>query len=71
MTTPVHEVENTLPAFGALEVEIAVAAPSTGPTSHEIGMPFLWKEAAAGKREDFEKYLAQIPDVAVSLDDWL
>lgn len=71
MTTPVRECENSLPAFDAPPVETAVAELSTGSISNAKGMPFLLQDAAMGKREDFEKYLAQLPDMAVGLDDWL
>lgn len=34
-------------------------------------MDYLRREAAAGRREDFERYLAAVPDVPPSEDDRL
>lgn len=34
-------------------------------------MDFLRREAAAGRREDFERYLAAVPDVAPAANDQL
>jgi predicted transcriptional regulator len=36
-----------------------------------LTMDYLQREAAAGRREDFEKYLATVPDVAPPEDDRL
>jgi hypothetical protein len=36
-----------------------------------LTMDYLRREAAAGRREDFEKYLAAVPDVAPPDDDRL
>ena len=33
------------------------------------GLYFLRKEAAQGKREDFERYLEAIPDIPLLVDD--
>ena len=34
-----------------------------------LTMDYLRREAAAGRREDFEKYLAAVPDVTSAEDD--
>ncbi len=34
-----------------------------------LTMDFLRRKAAAGRREDFEKYLAAVPDVEPAADD--
>jgi predicted transcriptional regulator len=36
-----------------------------------LTMDYLRREAAAGRREDFEKYLASVPDVAPAAQDSL
>jgi hypothetical protein len=36
-----------------------------------LTLDYLRREAAAGRREDFEKYLAAVPDVAPAEDDRL
>lgn len=36
-----------------------------------LTMDYLRREAAAGRREDFDKYLAAVPDVAPSDNDRL
>jgi uncharacterized protein (DUF1778 family) len=36
-----------------------------------LTLDYLRREAAAGRREDFEKYLAAVPDVAPSDEDLL
>ena len=36
-----------------------------------LTMDYLRREAAAGRREDFEKYLAAVPDVPASEQDRL
>ena len=34
-----------------------------------LTMEYLRQEASAGRREDFERYLAAVPDVAAAEDD--
>jgi predicted transcriptional regulator len=34
-------------------------------------MDYLRREAASGRREDFEHYLKAVPDVVPPADDWL
>jgi len=36
-----------------------------------LTMDYLRREAAAGRREDFEKYLASVPDIAPPDNDRL
>jgi hypothetical protein len=69
-----ESLKKTIEALAAKEgysVSQFLASAAAEKLAVVLTMDYLHREAAAGRREDFEKYLASVPDVAPPGNDRL
>lgn len=67
----VHESIKQLARKDGISVNQFIASAAAEKMAAFQTLDYLRREAALGKREDFEQFLAQVPDVAPSADDAL
>jgi predicted transcriptional regulator len=71
LPNPVHESIQQLASKDGISVNPFMASAAAKKLAAFQPLDDLSREAALGKREDFEKLLAQVPDVAPPADDAL